>query len=197
MNFNMNLTARRRPSLQPLVSSLLILSLATLPARADTDDAAKFVGGKGTALFVAAGVLLPLAEDNDAAHDHALRAADTLLTSVAITEGLKHVVHERRPDGTGDDSFPSGHATTAFAIATMQAKFHPKQAPLWYLGATLIAAARVKQRRHNVGDVLAGAGIGYVTAHYEMKSKHGFLLAPFIKDRREGGGRGIAFGGQF
>ncbi|MGB3400466.1 MAG: hypothetical protein WBA34_09920, partial [Candidatus Deferrimicrobiaceae bacterium] len=41
----------------------------------------------------------------------------SLLTAAAVTEGLKIVVHERRPDG-GDQSFPSGHTSLSFAAAS-------------------------------------------------------------------------------
>ena len=36
-----------------------------------------------------------------------------------VTAGLKYTVCRPRPDGSGDDSFPSGHTARAFMAATM------------------------------------------------------------------------------
>ncbi len=148
-------------------------------------------------LFLGAGTLLPLIEDGKDKKEHTLRAADALLTSTLITEGLKRIVREKRPDSNERTSFPSGHATAAFAIATMQASFHPKQAILWYAGATAIAASRVKLRRHYTKDVVAGAAIGFLTARFELKQPRGLLLSPFIHGNRAGRSTGVNVGGSF
>jgi len=158
---------------------------------------AKFASGSGTILFLGAGTLLPLIEDGRDKKDHSLRTADSLVTATLITEGLKRIVREKRPDNNERNSFPSGHATAAFAVATMQAHFHPNQAILWYAGASLIAYSRVRLRRHYTQDVLAGAAIGIVTARLEIASKRGFLFSPFIQSKREGGGTGVSISKSF
>lgn len=158
---------------------------------------ARFASGTGNLLYLGAGTLLPLIEDGKNKKEHTLRAADSLLTSTLITEALKRIVREKRPDSNERTSFPSGHATAAFAIATMQASFHPKQAILWYAGATAIAASRVKLRRHYTQDVLAGAAIGFVTARLELKQPRGLLLAPFIRGSRRQSVTGVSMGGTF
>ena len=142
---------------------------------------AKFASGAGTYLFLGAGTLLPLVEDGKDGEQHAIRTADALLSATIITEGLKQVVHKKRPDGTDYKSFPSGHATAAFAVATMQAHYHPKQAIFWYAGATAIAASRVKLRRHYTDDVLAGAAIGFATSRLELGQNRGLILRPFVR----------------
>jgi hypothetical protein len=116
-----------------------------------------------------------------------IRTADSFLTSTLITYGLKSIVHEERPDDSGDDSFPSLHASAAFSIATTQAHFHPKQAPYWYGVATLVGIQRVADDKHYWHDVAAGAAIGYFTAKWEVGQKKGLLLRPFISDN--GGNR--------
>ena len=141
---------------------------------------AKFASGTGNILFLGAGTLLPLIEDGKDGGQHSIRTADALLTSTLISEGLKRIVHKKRPDGGNYESFPSGHATAAFAVATMQAHYHPKQAILWYAGATTIAASRVKLRRHYTVDVIAGAVLGFATARLELGQNRGLLLRPFI-----------------
>lgn len=138
-----------------------------------------------------------MVEDGANKKEHTLRAADSLLTATLITEGLKRIVRERRPDSNERTSFPSGHATAAFAIATMQASFHPNQAIFWGAGATAIAASRVKLRRHYTKDVVAGAAIGFLTARFELKQPRGLLLAPFIRGARRQSVTGVSVGGTF
>lgn len=158
---------------------------------------ARFASGTGNILFLGVGTLLPLVEDGKNGQNHALRTADSLLTSTLITEALKAIVREKRPDGGARNSFPSGHATAAFAVATMQAHYHPDQAIFWYAGATAIAYSRIQLRRHFTQDVLAGAAVGYLTAQFELKQPRGFIFAPFIKPRTQGGGGGFSISKSF
>lgn len=57
-------------------------------------------------------------------------------------------------------SFPSGHATTAFAVATAVACFFPRLRNLLWLLAVPVAMSRVVIVRHYLSDVIAGAVIG-------------------------------------
>lgn len=67
---------------------------------------------------------------------------------------------------SGDySSFPSGHATSAFLLAAYLSILYPRSRLLWYIIAVGTALYRVRARRHYPGDVLAGAGLGYLTAH--------------------------------
>ena len=142
--------------------------------------AAEFLSHSGNIIYLALGVGLPLLRDGDNGKDNAARAADALGTSVLITEALKNIVREKRPDSNERDSFPSGHSTAAFAVAAMESSFHPKEAPLWYLGATAIAGSRLALHRHYWQDVIAGAAIGYGTARWEISQPHGLILTPLI-----------------
>ncbi len=81
-----------------------------------------------------------------------------------ITYGLKHAVHDKRPDGTDNHAFPSGHAAVAFAGAHVLLKEYEKTS-VWipvagYAVATATAIDRVHRNRHHWDDVLAGAAIG-------------------------------------
>ena len=188
----MTLTIRRR-GLATASLAFAVLAVPALPRPAQADSPARsastFASGSGNILFLAAGVGLPLLSDGHDGRNHALRALDALGTSVILSEGLKNLVREKRPDSNAHDSFPSGHATAAFSVATVEAGLHPHQAPLWYLGAALISYSRVRLHRHTVGDVLAGAALGAGTARLELAQPRGLLLSPFITP--DGTGLGI------
>ena len=57
--------------------------------------------------------------------------------------------------------FPSGHATVAWALATMLAPhLIPRLRPVAYLLATVVCVARVYVGAHMPLDVIGGAGLG-------------------------------------
>jgi undecaprenyl-diphosphatase len=92
-------------------------------------------------------------------------AADGLATL------LKFVVGTRRPSGGGpliaiphSDSFPSGHAATSFACATVLAALVPRAAPAFYVLALAIGYSRVYVGVHWPLDVVGGAVLGIATA---------------------------------
>lgn len=154
-------------------------------------DTAQKISDSGTVAFLTAGALLPLFEDGSKGKTHTLRTLDAYVSALALEEAMKGVVKERRPDGSGLDSFPSGHAMESFAVATMESHYHPRQAPLWYGGAALISAARLDLNKHRLHDVLAGAFFGWGMARMELSSKNGLLFAPFI--RPDSGAVGVSF----
>ena len=59
-------------------------------------------------------------------------------------------------------SFPSGHATDAFAIATAIGALWPRTRTFMWTYAVMIAASRVVVTKHFPSDVLAGAIVGVV-----------------------------------
>jgi lipid A 4'-phosphatase len=61
-------------------------------------------------------------------------------------------------------SFPSGHATTAAALATGLFLLWPRALPLYVVAALLVMASRVVLDVHYTSDVIAGAAIGVATA---------------------------------
>lgn len=78
-----------------------------------------------------------------------------------ISQGLKSAIHEQRPDRSDDKSFPSGHATVAFASATTLHRRYGWQVGFPAYGvATLTGIARVAGRKHHWWDVAAGAALG-------------------------------------
>ncbi len=67
---------------------------------------------------------------------------------------------------SADFSFPSGHATIAFAMAVVLSKIETKWKWLFYLLAVLISFSRIFLGRHFPLDVLAGAVIGWAIGHF-------------------------------
>lgn len=70
---------------------------------------------------------------------------------------------------SGQPGFPSGHAITAFSIATVFADRYSRHrwAPWVAYGlATAVAFSRVTLQAHFVSDVFTGAVLGYSISHY-------------------------------
>ncbi|PSB48345.1 phosphatase PAP2 family protein [Chamaesiphon polymorphus] len=146
-----------------------------------------FVSGPGTILYLGGGSLLPLLTDGADGGQRTLRIIDAVGTSAALCYGLKGVISSPRPDNERElDSFPSCHATTAFALARVQSHYHPDYAILWYGGAALIGYSRIDLNRHRVIDVLVGAGLGYLVGEIELGQKRGLLLFPLIRQDAQG-----------
>lgn len=84
------------------------------------------------------------------------------------------------------DSFPSGHTSTAFTLATVLGERY-RMKGFFYTIATLVGYSRVALGKHYPSDVLAGAIIGYLAGKqvlnkYDRKDDLTFFLLP------EGGG---------
>jgi membrane-associated phospholipid phosphatase len=120
-------------------------------------------------------------------HRQHLRAAALPLTAGAIG-GLaylliKWVVGRRRPvikiqpfhfqpfiggfGGLFHESglcFPSGHTCLSFATAVSLTMLLPRWRGIWFLFALMVAAERVLENAHYVSDVVAGVGVGALSA---------------------------------
>lgn len=61
-------------------------------------------------------------------------------------------------------SFPSGHAASAFGTATCVATFYPPARAVFYAAAIATATNRVVKHQHFLSDVVAGAMLGHLLA---------------------------------
>jgi membrane-associated phospholipid phosphatase len=173
----------------------MVLSIpGTAQAQSTSHDFWNFMSNTGAGIYLVAGTALPLLNDGSQGKNHFTRNIDSIIVSFAFTEGLKALTNEQRPDKSDHDSFPSEHASLTFDIAAMESAFHPKQAPLWYAGATIVSASRVALHKHFVYDSIAGALLGWGTARWELSQRHGLILTPWING---GNGAGLAMTARF
>lgn len=77
----------------------------------------------------------------------------------------KFAVNERRPDSGALNSFPSGHTATAFMGAELIREEYGNAYGIGaYAFASGIAVLRLYNDRHWLNDVIAGAGVGILSA---------------------------------
>jgi membrane-associated phospholipid phosphatase len=69
------------------------------------------------------------------------------------------------------DSFPSGHATSVFAVACAFGYFYPRLRWPLFLLAACISLGRLYLDRHYVSDILAGALIGIAVTTVLLQHK--------------------------
>ena len=137
-----------------------------------------------------------------------LLATQGYIISVGITTIVKYLAAEQRPYYTdpltdkkgpifhgpfypfkkGPDgkklsredysSFPSGHATAAFAAATvfaMEYRDKPLIPILSYSAATLVSLSRLTENKHWAADIAAGGLIGYFSSTQAVNNFHRYL----------------------
>ena len=174
-----------------------------------TEDWASFGSSLGNGLFLGA-LIASLYVSGEIFDEKGLRktailSLESWLTAGAIVLALKAVTGRARPyTGLGPYHFkpfsfkpeyyslPSGHAVSAFAVATViadQTDFILVDV-LAYSLSTLVAAARVHESKHWASDVFIGAAIGYFVGKKicslhrkqdKTKVQLGFSLSPNIK----------------
>ncbi len=100
---------------------------------------------------------------------------------------LKQATNQVRPDGSADNSFPSGHTANAFFGATILAKEYSDKSILIAIGgysvATATGALRILNNRHWASDVLVGAGIGIISGEVT------YIVYPWLKEKLGGKGK--------
>ncbi|MGH8103717.1 MAG: phosphatase PAP2 family protein [bacterium] len=119
------------------------------------------------------------AKDNRA-RETALRGVESFILTGLFTQAIKLGGHRHRPSegdgarkwdgpsfGGGHMAFPSGHASSAFAVATafaMEYRHTQWASPLAYGIASLTAWSRVNDNAHWASDVFFGAALGFLTS---------------------------------
>lgn len=111
--------------------------------------------------------------------DRTLEVGTACVALVGIVGGAKYLIDKERPDGSDLNSFPSGHAAKVFMGAELvrieYGDDHPWLAAGAYTIATATGALRVYNNHHWLSDVVAGAGVGILSARI------GYWLLPYTK----------------
>lgn len=156
-----------------------------------------FLGSPGTLLAGVAMYGVGRIGHFDRVADLGLHSTEAIVASAGVTYLIKGLAGRQRPSHAGvndpDDfsfgggfksggssSFPSGHATAAFATATIVTlethRWWPKStwyvAPLMFGGASLVGVARLYTNAHWASDVMMGAGIGTLTGLKVFRYNH-------------------------
>lgn len=132
------------------------------------------------ALVGAAGAAFALGDER--MQNTGLIALQSLALTSGVAYGSKYLIARARPgDGKSawdsfgsaekrsDGSFPSGHASIAFAAVTPFAKEY--DAPWLYGVAALGSAGRVAGRKHWVSDTVVGGILGYAVGSWLWQSQ--------------------------
>lgn len=127
---------------------------------------------------------------NQRMREDALLSFETL-ADTGIVQGVLKVTTQRerpaQPDGllriddargkfwAGGASFPSGHATSAWALASLFASRYPDKPVVRYGAyglAAAISASRLTGRQHFPSDVVVGSVFGYLIGRYVARIHH-------------------------
>jgi membrane-associated phospholipid phosphatase len=145
-----------------------------------SEDISRVISPLGNGFFLGGSLILVYAA-GEIAEDCKLRKTALLcleswIISGVVVTGLKVLTGRARPYSDGDStrfspfslrssyhSFPSGHASAAFAVATTIADQSENLSVdvLSYCLATLAALSRIHDDKHWASDVFIGAAIGY------------------------------------
>jgi membrane-associated phospholipid phosphatase len=169
----------------------------------DVEDAIqKFAELPGIAAVLGGGYAYSLVTGNEEARRMTIDTGEALLlSSVVLVEPLKLVTGRARPrEGrgpyhwfAGGTSFPSGHTTAAFSLATgvsEYAHYDLRVAVPMYALATGVGVARIRADAHFLSDVFVGATLGILTTKSviwlsdQRRQRHdrlsGIVVAPMV-----------------
>lgn len=141
-------------------------------------DAVRPYGDKLPGFLLGGIYLKGLVFKDQRAKDTAYLGFKSILFTQAVVLSLKYITGRERPSGnkgayffkmldfspgTNSLSFPSGHASTAFAFSSVIAHQYPKWwvKILVYSASSLVAWSRLNDNVHFTSDVLVGSVIGW------------------------------------
>ncbi len=83
--------------------------------------------------------------------------------NLGYTSALKAMVNRERPNGGDEDSFPSGHTSNAFALASVASAHYGKKVGIpAYAVASAVGVNRLRSDHHWLSDVVSGAALGTI-----------------------------------
>ncbi len=124
------------------------------------------------------------ATHNERLRETGLLAGEALIDGELLGRALKTASQRQRPSVDhssgeffdGGSSFPSGHAISAWSLATVIAQEYGHRRPLVQIGAyglaTAVSLSRFTGRNHFLSDVLVGSAMGYGIGRYVYHKRH-------------------------
>lgn len=127
--------------------------------------------------------LIGRATNSARACETGLLGIEALLDSGIDVQALKAITQRPRPrvdDASGEffdrgNSFPSGHAISAWSLATVVSdEYHTRPLVRFaaYGLATAVSVSRYTGRNHYLSDAFVGSALGYAVGHYVYKMHH-------------------------
>ena len=88
--------------------------------------------------------------------------------TAAVTYSLKHTIHEMRPDGTDNHSFPSGHTLSSVISACVLLHTSAVIGIIAVIMCAFILFSRMYLFVHYPSDVLGGISLGIIISEIVM-----------------------------
>ncbi len=108
--------------------------------------------------------------DNDRFRAFTYTLAQALILDDALFFAVKLSVDRERPNGENNNSFPSGHTSNAFTIATVANHYYGKKGGIpAFAVAIFFAVSRLEKNKHYLSDVVFGATLGYIAARTALR----------------------------
>jgi membrane-associated phospholipid phosphatase len=191
-----------------ITGALLATDHRTANALPNTTDQSKWslrvsqIGAPYSLAGMAAGMyLISRMTGNKKARETGFLGAAAIGHSQLITLGLKTATQRERPFefranqhggiafGQGGDSFPSGHSSGSFAVATVFAYEYGKDhrwVPYASYGlASLVSASRLSAEKHWLSDIFVGGSLGFLVGRFVYKTHHDPAVDGIVPSRAE------------
>ena len=148
------------------------------------------IGSAYTLASVAAGFYAVGALDGDSkAREVGILGGEAMLDSLIVVSVLKPIAGRSRPNSStepgeffdGGASFPSGHAISSWALASVISYEygHTKIVPIIACSlAAVVSVARFGAQQHYASDIVAGGAMGWFIGRYVWKTHQDHALHP-------------------
>ena len=132
-------------------------------------------------------------KQNEKARETGILSSEALVDGLVVEEAMKLAFWRERPTADSargrffqssagaDSSFPSAHATLAWAAAASIAGEYrsPWTQIFVYSAATGVSLTRVMGQEHFPSDVLVGSAVGWLVGHYVVRRRHRHFLSRY------------------
>ncbi len=164
-------------------SALVAVALLVAPGEAFAKSTTETLGDVGQIVLPATGLAVAAFHRDGKG---VVQLAEAFGTSLAVVYILKPTVDRTRPNG-GSQSFPSGHAASAFAgAAFLQIRYGWGWGVPAYAAAAFVAYSRVESKEHWTSDVIVGGAIGIASNLVFTRRYRKLSVQPLLGPRSAG-----------